>query len=233
MSRTLTAADRSALIRRASTMPAGSPERKAILAGLQKQARPVNNSMMNKAHSLLERGTKQLRTDDDEGGFEVEEVDTTRRLSASRVASWMKAKRFFPGVRNPVFHATTGPRAASIALLGEGIRSNSGMSNFGAGNVGSISLSRDLSFLLKGGFGKVIFVLDRDELSRKFPVNPLAYPNWEDEYEERVFTNKIPASMIRGVIFRYKPLGFELDEWESMVDYPLVYIEGREWGARA
>ena len=35
-SRTLTAADRSALIKLASTMPAGSPERKAILAGLEK-----------------------------------------------------------------------------------------------------------------------------------------------------------------------------------------------------
>ena len=35
MSRKLTASDRSALIRLASTMPAGSPERKAILAGLK------------------------------------------------------------------------------------------------------------------------------------------------------------------------------------------------------
>jgi len=38
MSRTLTAADRSALIRLASTLPAGSAERKAILAGLSKSA---------------------------------------------------------------------------------------------------------------------------------------------------------------------------------------------------
>ena len=151
---------------------------------------------------------------------------------ASRTASWMKVKRFFPGVRNPVFHATTGPRAASIAMRGEGIKSNSGFSNFGAGNMGSISLSRDLNFLLKGGFGNVIFVLDRDELNRKFPVNPHAYRNWEDEYEERVFTDKIPPSMIRGVILRYKPLGFELDEWESKVDYPVAYIDGREWGSR-
>ena len=151
---------------------------------------------------------------------------------ASRTASWMKVKRFFPGVRNPVFHATTGPRAASIAMRGEGIKSNSGVSNFGAGNMGSISLSRDLNFLLKGGFGNVIFVLDRDELNRKFPVNPHAYPNWEDEYEERVFTDKIPPSMIRGVILRYKPLGFELDEWESKVGYPVAYIDGREWGSR-
>ena len=35
MSRTLTATDRSALIRLASTLPAGSPERRAILAGLK------------------------------------------------------------------------------------------------------------------------------------------------------------------------------------------------------
>lgn len=157
-----------------------------------------------------------------------------RSVSVSRVASWVKTKRFFPGVRNPVFHATTGPRAASIAMRGEGIKSNSGFSNFGAGNMDSISLSRDLNFLLKGGFGNVIFVLDRDELNRKFPVNPHAYRNWEDEYEERVFTDKIPPSMIRGVILRYKPLGFELDEWESKVDYPVVYIDhrSREWGSR-
>ncbi len=38
MSRTLTAADRSALIRLASTLPVGSDERKAILAGLSKKS---------------------------------------------------------------------------------------------------------------------------------------------------------------------------------------------------
>jgi len=38
MPRTLTAADRSALIRLAATMDKGSPERKAILAGLEKSA---------------------------------------------------------------------------------------------------------------------------------------------------------------------------------------------------
>lgn len=38
MTRSLTAADRTALIRLASTLPAGSPERRAILAGLQESA---------------------------------------------------------------------------------------------------------------------------------------------------------------------------------------------------
>ena len=41
MARTLTAADRSALIRLASTMEKGSPERKAILAGLEKTSAAV------------------------------------------------------------------------------------------------------------------------------------------------------------------------------------------------
>ncbi len=38
MTRTLTASDRRSLIRMASTLPVGSPERKAILAGLSKKA---------------------------------------------------------------------------------------------------------------------------------------------------------------------------------------------------
>ena len=38
MARTLTASDRSALLKMASKMPVGSPERKAILAGLSKSA---------------------------------------------------------------------------------------------------------------------------------------------------------------------------------------------------
>ena len=38
MSKNLTASDRKALIRLASSLPAGSPERRAILAGLQKGA---------------------------------------------------------------------------------------------------------------------------------------------------------------------------------------------------
>ena len=44
MSRTLTASDRSALIRLASTLPAGSAERKAILAGLTSTAKQASCS---------------------------------------------------------------------------------------------------------------------------------------------------------------------------------------------
>ena len=50
MSRTLTAADRSRLIRLASTMPVGSAERRAILAGLSKSAaHPFPDGVLTKA----------------------------------------------------------------------------------------------------------------------------------------------------------------------------------------
>jgi len=53
MSRTLTASDRSVLIRLASTLPVGSTERKAILAGLSRQAQSVQ---FGNAKLLDERG---------------------------------------------------------------------------------------------------------------------------------------------------------------------------------
>ena len=54
MSKTLTASDRTALIRLASSLPAGSPERRAILAGLSKSA-------LGPAKSIWKALTKQLR----------------------------------------------------------------------------------------------------------------------------------------------------------------------------
>ncbi len=52
MSKTLTAADRSSLIRLASSLPAGSAERRVILAGLQKTAR-----LDDELEALVERVT--------------------------------------------------------------------------------------------------------------------------------------------------------------------------------
>ena len=82
MSRTLTAADRSALIRLASTMPVGSPERKAILAGLSKKAeapapRGVDTDAwqqfsgnVNKSVALLEKaGARLVKYDPNDGQF--------------------------------------------------------------------------------------------------------------------------------------------------------------------
>ena len=150
-----------------------------------------------------------------------------------RMSSWMKFKGSFPGVRSPLFHATTGPRAANIALRGQGLKSDSGFSNYG-GQAG-ISMSRDLSSLFGGGFGKVIFVFDKDELERKFKVAPFQHPSVPDEFEERVEAEHIPASMIKGVILNWRPLQFELDEWRSLVDFPIAYQIDRAgtWGKRA
>ena len=62
MSRTLTAADRSALIRLASTLPAGSEERRAILAGLSKQANAWPSGTLD-LRSLGQKGLLQHAVD--------------------------------------------------------------------------------------------------------------------------------------------------------------------------
>ena len=62
MSRTLTAADRSALIRLASSMGKGSPERKAI-AGLKKQAarmEPEGAKALKKVRAMIQRMKRSL-----------------------------------------------------------------------------------------------------------------------------------------------------------------------------
>ena len=61
MSRTFTAADRSALIRLAGTLPAGSEERKAILAGLEKASR---SRMLQKVQKMTDAERKRLSFDD-------------------------------------------------------------------------------------------------------------------------------------------------------------------------
>ena len=144
-----------------------------------------------------------------------------------RRASWMKVKRLLPGVSSPLFHATTGPRAANIALRGQGLKVDSGFSNYG-GQSG-ISMSRDLGLLLRGGFGNVIFVFDGRELGQKFGMAPVQHPAVGDEFEERIDTTKIPASFIRGVIFAGKaPPAFVLREWDEKVSYPVLHLSKEE-----
>ncbi len=63
MPRTLTAADRSALIRLASTMEKDSPERRAILAGLSKKAEDVYQTGTLDLKSLVRKGLLQHAVD--------------------------------------------------------------------------------------------------------------------------------------------------------------------------
>ena len=153
--------------------------------------------------------------------LEADLPEVESRTASSHTASWMRVKHRFPGVVSPVFHATTGPRAARIALYGEGIKADSGYSNFG-GQEG-VSVSRDLSFLLKGGFGNVIFVLDYQSLRNHFDVEPVQYPGIGDEFEERVYTDLIPVAMIQGVIFNAHLSRPNAQEWLETVPYPVVY----------
>ena len=110
---------------------------------------------------------------------------------------------------HPLFHATAA--AVSILAHGEGLRSDKG-SRFGRGNYKSISLSRDLTWLLNGKFGSTILVLDRDEIKTKFklePVDPLAYMSdfkfRKGELEERVQADVIPVKFVKAAIMLLKP----------------------------
>ena len=76
MSRNLTASDRSALLKLASTMPVGSPERKAILAGLSKT------------------GTKRSGWDYSDAEWAKLAMDSAKSLGATTVKEYLlKAKR--------------------------------------------------------------------------------------------------------------------------------------------
>ena len=64
MSRTLTASDRKSLIRLASTMPVGSPERKAILNGLSKSATTRDPKVTPEQASQIDDDYVTLTTED-------------------------------------------------------------------------------------------------------------------------------------------------------------------------
>ena len=58
--RRLAASDRSALIKLASSLPAGSPERKAILAGLTRKASDVLGKLEAAANTRLKPGRNNI-----------------------------------------------------------------------------------------------------------------------------------------------------------------------------
>lgn len=145
---------------------------------------------------------------------------------------WMAVKSFFPGVRNPLYHKTRAMPAAMIFLRKEGIKADSGYSNFG-GQRG-ISLTRDLSWAetqqIEGSF---IFVLDKSKLKGK--VKPVSYGagNWADEYEERIDTD-IPFSAIKGVIITRPMQRLEKREWSKASKasgIPVVFKAKDGWTA--
>lgn len=169
------------------------------------------------------------------GDGPVEDFDCRRRSNGTRSNPWAAVRRLFPKVRSPLFHATRGPRAAQIALHGEGLKLQSGHSHFDGGNAAGISMSRNLDFLLRGGFGNVIFVFDKDVLSKHYRVAPVAYGagTWEDESEERVYADTLPTSLIAGVLLNYPAMGFEQAEWlgNTHVTYPVAYKSRDGWKA--
>ena len=146
-----------------------------------------------------------------------------------KVVAEYKLNKLLP--THPLFHAT--PAAVSILAHGEGLCSDKG-SRFGRGNTKSISLSRDLTWLLDGKFGNAILVLDRDDLKMKYKIEPVDakgymsnYEYRKGELEERVYADTIPVKYIKAAILLIKPHkrkdGFteftDPKEWPQSVKY--------------
>ena len=155
------------------------------------------------------------------GGYVLGRV--TRDHGQRGRRAWAGPKSFFPAIQFPLFHATRGPSVTNIVMRNQGLVATSGFSRFG-GQQG-ISMSRDLNSLLtRGGVhGNYILVFDYDELKRHYKIAPYQAKGGEDEYEERVMTDKIPASRIKGIIYRHDPMSYEMREMATHVSYPLVY----------
>jgi hypothetical protein len=152
------------------------------------------------------------------------QVRLAERNVAALAQGWMTVKRFFPGVRSPLFHATRGTRVHGI--FREGLRPDA---KDGAPAQQGMSLTRDLTWALKGNFGRFVLVLDRNELRQRFDVSPSQYTSWEDEFEERVTTDRIPPSMIRGIVTSHRPMRSEIEEWKTKLSVPVVYLSGGKW----
>jgi len=91
MSKTLTASDRKSLIRLASSLPAGSPERRAILAGLQKGA-----ALLGPRRDFARRASKRtagkvsVRFDN---GLSVEDIEGMSPLGRVGQVAHLDARR--------------------------------------------------------------------------------------------------------------------------------------------
>jgi len=125
-----------------------------------------------------------------------------------RITADYKLNKMLPP--HPLFHAT--PAAVQILNQGEGICSGKG-SRWAKGNNASISLTRDVTWLLDGKFGTAILVLDRDEIKTRYKVEPLdalgymsGYKFRKGEAEERVYTKNIPINFIKAMITLVKPI---------------------------
>jgi len=145
-----------------------------------------------------------------------------RRLAHLVLSNWSQFKKHF-NVRNPLFHATSGPRAAQIAT--NGFRSDA-ESNYGLGNVVGISFSRSLEYLMQGHFGNLIFIVDRDELDHKYKIQHI--DTYSDEREERVMTKKIPAKSIKGLIINSNTPKKLVPDFP----FPIVYRYRNGWGVK-
>ena len=163
----------------------------------------------------------------------VVESTLSRIDSMLLTENWSAVRKWFD-VREPLFHATTGPR--SVSIFRDGFLKSSFDGSWGRGNdrvQWGISTARTLQPLLDGEFGQYVLVLDGGAIKRNYEVKPVQYggkSGWlRDEQEERIWTKKLPVKYIRGIIILHEPYKFEKKELAEKFDFPIVYKTKNGW----
>jgi hypothetical protein len=160
-----------------------------------------------------------------------------RRRSYLVEGGWMEIRRFFPKVRDPLFHGTK--RAYKVIAKREGLVPQEGGIGWKHDKHKGVSLTR--TFDVAKQFGHHVLVIDRSKLAKK-KLKPFHYAANEfpmpDEAEEK-YVGKIPFSAIGGVVFddEISPRHAEQMQLDKL-PFPVVEKWGgprgryRLWGAR-
>ena len=142
--------------------------------------------------------------------------------------NWGNARKLIK-TRNPLFHATYNIDA---------ILKDKGIKNM---NQDGVSTSRNLDFLIRDGineFGRFIFVIDRDKVSKRLKLQPIRYPYTEDgqdEFEEKIITKKLTIKpyIVGLIVNAYNPTQIELEtyaNWKKEFNLPfdvIIYYKGK------
>lgn len=128
MPKALTASDRSALIRLASTLPAGSGERRAILAGLKQARAPRENQTAGRLSADMRKREDEIEFLSSAGGKVLKTYRSVWMEAARLAETYEGSPSYFPdhdwGVEQDQWEITNqlGMRAAALRQTAQRLR---------------------------------------------------------------------------------------------------------------
>ncbi len=135
--------------------------------------------------------------------------------------NWIQVKKFFPNVKQPLFHKTRGISVIDILKKGFDAKVRGNL-----GGVG-ISFSRSLSWAVSPHIeGYFIFVLDKADFNKKDFI-PVSHPDVSDEFEERFIGKHISPNKIKGLLVLRKLYSYE--KHLENLSFPVLYMTKDRW----